>query len=238
MPSLTGLGKSLGRRLRNCCLIVLTVQINLYGKLFSTSVFTQSTLTHETLIWIQNNFQIPSPPAVKRSVLKRNGIPGANWIETGTYLGETSFYLSKYFNHVTTIEPNSDLHKRAKNKYKDIKNIDFIFGASETRFDQVMKNHSGRLNIFLDGHYSGGITSKTDFTTPLLVELDSIISHLVRFDEIRLFIDDIRCMNPEMDDFFDYPSLNKVLDKIDGISSNVSIQHDILCLSLTPTKKI
>jgi hypothetical protein len=186
---------------------------------------------------MQSDFQIPSPPEVKRSVLKRNGIPGANWIETGTYLGETSFYLSRYSNFVTTIEPNSDLHRRAKDKYKDIENINFILGASETRFEQVMQNHSGKLNIFLDGHYSGGLTSKTNYTTPLVVELDSIIKHLNRFDEIRLFIDDIRCMNPEIDEFSEYPSLSAVLYKISGISSNVSVQHDILCVTLTPSKK-
>ena len=127
---------------------------------------------------------------------------------------------------------------RAKAKYKDIKNIKFILGASETRFDQVMQNHSGKLNIFLDGHYSGGITSKTDYTTPLIIELDTILRHIDRFDEIRLFIDDIRCMNPEIEEFSEYPSLNLVLNKIDGISADVSIQHDILCLTLIPSKKI
>jgi len=238
MRTLTRLGSSLKRRLRQGCLRGLTAQINLYGKLFSSLAFKQSLLIHDTLIWMQNDFQIPSPPNVKRSVLKRNGIPGANWIETGTYLGETSFYLSKCFSHVTTIEPNADLYKRAKAKYKDIKNIEFILGASETRFEQAMQNHSGKLNIFLDGHYSGGITSRTDYTTPLLIELDTIVSHIDRFDEIRLFIDDIRCMNPEIEEFSEYPSLNLVLNKINGISANVSIQHDILCLTLIPSKKI
>jgi len=217
---------------------VLTIQMNLYGKLFSSLPLKQSSLIHETLMWMQNDFQIPSPPEVKRSVLKRNGIPGANWIETGTYLGDTSFYLSKLFSHVTTIEPNSDLHKRAKVKYRNVKNIDFILGASETRFEQVMQNHSGMLNIFLDGHYSGGITSRTDYATPLIVELDTILNHIERFDEIRLFVDDIRCMNPEIEEYSDYPSLSTILDKISSVSSNVSIQHDILCLTLTPSKGI
>ena len=217
---------------------MLTLQMNFYGKIFSSSASKQSPLTHETLIWLQNGFPIPAPPEVKRSVLKRNGIPGANWIETGTYLGETSFYLSNFFNHVTTIEPNFELHERAKEKYKYIKNIDFVLGASETKFDHVMLSHSGKLNIFLDGHYSGGITSKTEYVTPLVVEVDSIIKNLEKFDEIRLFIDDIRCMNPEIEEFSEYPSLGTILQKISGMSSNVSIQHDILCLTLTPSRRI
>ena len=94
------------------------------------------------------------------------------------------------------------------------------------------------LNIFLDGHYSGGITSRTDYATPLIVELDTILNHIERFDEIRLFVDDIRCMNPEIEEYSDYPSLITILDKISSISSNVSIQHDILCLTLTPSKGI
>jgi hypothetical protein len=232
MRALGRVGKSLKRRLALRYLKVLTFQVNLYTRFFSPVVSKRIFLFHELLIWIQNDFQIPSPPEVKRKVLKSNGIPGVNWIETGTYLGETSFYLSRYFNHVTTLEPNSELHSRAEKKFKKIKNISFILGASETKFDEIMQKHSGSVNIFLDGHYSGGITSKTTHPTPLKEEINIVLNHLERFDEIRLFIDDVRCMNPEIEDYIEYPSLSYVLKRLESFSSNISIQHDILCVTL------
>jgi hypothetical protein len=37
--------------------------------------------------WEQRNFDTPIPEFIKRSRLLYHGVPGAAWVETGTYIG-------------------------------------------------------------------------------------------------------------------------------------------------------
>ena len=187
-------------------------------------------------LWASKNYSIPSTPEVKRNVLKRHSLPGAKWLETGTYLGETSYYLSKFSNSVTTIEPSEFLFKRAKEKYNYVKNIDFVFGTSEERFEEIIMSLQGDLNIFLDGHYSEGLTFKSNKDCPLLVELESLVRNLRNFNKIHLFIDDVRLMNPSLPDFRDYPTLLQVLTILAPFTEQVVVEHDILVVYLHKTQ--
>lgn len=182
--------------------------------------------------WALQNFAIPSAPEVKRNVLKRHCLFGANWIETGTYLGETSLYLSQFSSSVTTIEPSEFLFTQAREKFQHVKNIDFVFGTSEERFEEIVKSLRGDLNVFLDGHYSEGMTFKSKKDCPLLEELDSLTSNLKNFDRVHLFIDDVRLMNPSLPGFHDYPTLLQVLTILAPFTDLVLIEHDILIVFL------
>jgi hypothetical protein len=162
-------------------------------------------------------------------------LQGANWIETGTYLGETSNYLSQFSNSVITIEPSEFLYKQAKERYGHVKNIDFVFGTSEERFEEIIMSLHGDLNIFLDGHYSEGLTFKSKKDCPLLVELESLVRNLENFDRVHLFIDDVRLMNPSLPDFRDYPTLLNVLTILAPFTGQVLVEHDILVVYLHKT---
>ena len=48
----------------------------------------------------------PPPHFIKQSLLLRHGIPKSVWVETGTYLGQTTKFLSENFNYVHSIEPS------------------------------------------------------------------------------------------------------------------------------------
>ena len=57
------------------------------------------------LAWEKNSFLENSPQLIKENVFLKYGIKNAPWIETGTYMGTTTKYLSNFFPHVYSIEP-------------------------------------------------------------------------------------------------------------------------------------
>lgn len=110
--------------------------------------------------WAQKGFASPSPIFVKHSCLKRNGYPNATWVETGTYLGETTFFLSKLARQVFSIEPEPTLFLDAKPLFEKKKNVEILNGTSENILPNLLPKINGNVNFWLDGHYSMGITFK------------------------------------------------------------------------------
>jgi len=49
----------------------------------------------ENAQWRQRGYAAPSPPHVKHALLLRVGMPEETWIETGTYLGDTTALLAR-----------------------------------------------------------------------------------------------------------------------------------------------
>lgn len=104
-----------------------------------------------------------------------------NFIETGTYLGKTTKWASKYFNTVFTIEASFEFYKNLN--FKKYLNIVSIFGNSIDHLKFTLNECS---IIYLDAHYSGGDTYNS---YPLLDEIDIINNS--NFDHI-IIIDDAR----------------------------------------------
>jgi hypothetical protein len=70
--------------------------------------------TLRLLPWIKSGFDSPSPNIVKWHVMKKWGGCGT-WIETGTYLGETTRFLSTFSKYIVSLEPADKLYSEAKN---------------------------------------------------------------------------------------------------------------------------
>ncbi len=136
--------------------------------------------------------QCTSPPSIiKQKILLRHGIKLANWIETGTFTGETTKVLSKKYPTVYTIEASNECFKIAKRYLGSKSNINFYKGTSEEFFEPILQKQKGSINIWLDAHFSGGITYKGSNLSPIISELTCISNNINRFDQIAIFIDDI-----------------------------------------------
>ena len=61
------------------------------------------------IAWGKGAYSAPSPHFIKQTVLLRNAFPSATWVETGTYLGQTTKELSKHGAFVYSIEPEPTL---------------------------------------------------------------------------------------------------------------------------------
>jgi hypothetical protein len=117
-----------------------------------------------------------------------------NFIETGTFLGETVRFARKYFNKVYSIELSDELYLFNKKRFLRFNNVEILHGDSS----QVLKNknlpHSSVL-YWLDGHYSGGVTALGEDFSPIINELSAIFnkdSHnfVAIIDDVRLFKND------------------------------------------------
>ncbi|HVU33137.1 MAG TPA: FkbM family methyltransferase [Opitutaceae bacterium] len=119
-------------------------------------------------------------------------LPITTFVETGTYLGESTAAAAAVFPQVETIELSSDLAAKAIARFRENERVRVHQGDSATMLRQIIATLRGPTLFWLDGHYSEGITARAAGNTPILEELDAIRSAGLRdavilVDDLRLF---------------------------------------------------
>jgi len=111
------------------------------------------------------------------------------FVETGTFNGQTTFALEKYFDKVYTIEFSEKYYNNTKNRYYGNK-INFILGDSSIVFEKLLPTIDEKIIFFLDGHWSSDDTGKSEKDCPLIEE----ITHINKLckQEAIIIIDDYR----------------------------------------------
>lgn len=177
--------------------------------------------------WADRDFAAPSPTFVKQKILLRNGVRDATWIETGTYMGDTTAVLSKVAKMVYSIEPEPTLFSKAEQKFKTTSNVKIINGLSENVFPKLLPTISGDICFWLDGHYSAGVTYKGPQDTPVLDELAFIGQNIKKINKIVVMVDDMRCFNPKNPEYSAYPPVDALVDWARELNLIWKIEHDI-----------
>jgi len=177
--------------------------------------------------WGERQFAGPSPHFIKQACLVRNGFPNATWVETGTFLGQTTHFLSKHAAAVYSIEPEPTLFKNAVRYFRDFKNVTIINGTSESEFPKLLAAINGDVNFWLDGHYSAGPTFKGRSDTPIIEELSCISANLGRLGRACVLIDDLRCFDPTLLEFSSYPSIDYLVNWARENNLKWHVEHDI-----------
>ena len=176
--------------------------------------------------WWKRSFGSPAPHFVKMSILETAKNVDV-WVETGTYMGQTTELLSRNTSRVISIEPSRELAKRAAELFAHNQNVRIINGLSENELPAILENlPSESLNIafWLDGHYSEGPTHLGPVETPIVEELRVIAAQLQKFREVAIFIDDFRCFVNKQKD---YPSTSFLSTWADNNGMSWSVEHDI-----------
>lgn len=186
--------------------------------------------------WEKRAYAAPSPPKVKQAVLLRNGFPHATWVETGTYKGDTTKVLLEHSLFVYSIEPSPTLYENVAFYFNSNPNVEIINGTSEEVLPSLLPKLSGKINFWLDGHYSGGETFAGPNECPLIEELFSISQNIKRFDAVAILIDDVRLCG-SLHSYGTYPPLEKIIDfaKINDLDWH--IEHDIFVARSKPNQR-
>lgn len=183
---------------------------------------------------------MPAPHFVKQSVLERLGIPGSPWLETGTYRGDTTLFLAASTvlepPLVISLEPSESLHRAAAERLGHLAAIRLVCASSEAAFEpQLLSLESQSVNLWLDGHYSGGKTALVNSKfTPIEHELSVLLRNAERFHEIALFVDDTRLFGNSLEPEPGYPKLSRLTEWAESLGLCWHFEHDIFVARGTP----
>lgn len=114
-----------------------------------------------------------------------------DFIETGTYYGDTAYWASQVFEQVSTIEYSEEIYKQVTKKYSDIKNINFLYGDTRDKLKDIVCRLNTPGLFWLDAHWSGGETYGKRDECPIIEELRIINcskhENFILIDDARLF---------------------------------------------------
>jgi len=147
-----------------------------------------------------------------------------NFIETGTYIGETVKSVLPFFDNIYTIEINRKLYWYNKKKFRKNKNVKVILGNSYKRLQEILPKIKEPSLFWLDAHYSGGITSKSNELTPIKKEIKTILkfwkkNSVILIDDARLF-----CRKQG------YPDIQRIRSIFKNKKVNIKIKNDIIII--------
>ncbi len=160
--------------------------------------------------WKKMGNPIPPPHLIKQETVKEYAQKFSTQIliESGTYLGDMVFAMKDVFNQIYSVELDSDLYMKTKERFANAQNIHIIQGDSSKALPDLLSLIKQPCLFWLDGHYSGGITTKGALNTPILEEVKYIFAHAVK-DHIIL-IDDARHFIGQKD----YPTIEHLKELV------------------------
>ena len=133
------------------------------------------------------------------------------FVETGTFLGGTVAAAIPVFDEIHTIELSPELAQRAARRFESVATVHVHQGDSADRLAEILERIPGAPLIWLDGHYSEGVTARGRGNTPVIDELESIdrsgiSGAVILIDDLRLF--DVRAPQAgDPESLGGYPSL-------------------------------
>ncbi len=159
--------------------------------------------------------------------IKRHYIPGSTWIETGTYLAETTSEMALIAPRVFTIEPKVQFVQAARAKLSIHSHVTVLDGLSENELPPLLASlESEAVTLWLDGHWSSGNTFLGPLPTPIVQELEAVVSHGSRFKEVSVAVDDVRCFEQKE---LGFPGVEYLCEWAESLEFKWVIEHDIFC---------
>lgn len=161
--------------------------------------------------WVEEGSVLPMPHLGKRKVVLEYAARHKPkvFIETGTYTGHMVYGVLNEFKEIYSIELDRTLAEKAKTRFTGYRHVHIIQGDSGKVLPEILKTITGPCLFWLDAHYSMGKTAKGDINTPIVQELNCILSREGSEQDV-LLIDDARSYTG-MDDYPDLKSLERAI---------------------------
>lgn len=166
-------------------------------------------------------------------VIKLKDVVGSEcFIETGTFKGNTAKWASNYFDKVITIENSSEIYKDTSNRLSEINNIDFRFGHTIEKLQEIVPALGAPAIFWLDAHWCGGASYGRQDECPIITEVEIINrskqSHCILIDDARLFM----APPPYPHDMNMWPDITALLNAINEKKNRYTVIHDDAIISV------
>ena len=136
------------------------------------------------------------------------------FVETGTYIGETTAAMIPHFSKLITIELCQKFAEDARRKFAATPSVTVIQGDSTGILPNICNDLTQPTFFWLDGHWSGGNTAKGDKDCPLLEEV-AAINNICK-PRCVIAIDDVRLFGKKLSEDWTDISSEKILDIVKG----------------------
>jgi hypothetical protein len=145
-----------------------------------------------------------------------------NFIETGSYIGiGIDLAIRSGFENIFSIEIQQHFYEKCLDKFKHNTNVNLILGDSFFELEKLLNQYPDTpFTYWLDGHYSGGNTGKGVKETPLLRELEVILSRGI--DGELIYVDDMRIYRT----FDDEVNSNSIKELIKKYKPNATLWYE------------
>ena len=176
--------------------------------------------------WRKGGSVDPPPHAYKRALVRRlsRRLGYRVFVETGTFYGDMLADVSSAFSQIISIELDPNLCRLARCRFADQAHIQVVAGDSGVLLKEVLTLITEPCIFWLDAHFSGAKTAMGPTETPILAEVEAILSHRIR-DHVIL-IDDARCF----DGTHDYPSVSSLCSRVAETSGRyeIAVHNDVI----------
>jgi len=132
-----------------------------------------------------------------------------NFVETGTYRGDTAIMASAYYENVYTTEICYERYEESKKRSEDahLTNIDFLYGDSQELLKVISPKVTEGAVFFIDAHISGFDSSWNGRErVPLMKELEVILKHNI--GPSVFIIDDVRFWKGKEQEAWDWSEIS------------------------------
>jgi hypothetical protein len=178
--------------------------------------------------WVSGGCPVPPPHAQKRNVVEEYGRAYSLdvLIETGTFRGDMVYAMRGKFERLYSIEVDKALHEQAKRRLARFHNIKLVLGDSASELPKLLALVKQPALFWLDGHYSGLGTGRSETDSPIMSELQAVLESRA-FRNVVL-IDDAR----EFNGSGGYPAINDLKSFVEKIRPDMDLEtkHDIIRL--------
>jgi hypothetical protein len=154
---------------------------------------------------------IHKPPVANLALALAQAGGLRQFVETGTFQGDSLAWASQNFERVWTIEISPQYQAEAKAKVGPLPNVEFLLGNSAAELSKVCERLRGPALFWLDAHAGAGFFGAED-NCPLLAELETCLAgarepHCILIDDARAFV----APPPPPFDYRKWPSLDEVV---------------------------
>ena len=144
--------------------------------------------------WHRRGRLIPAPPIVKQRIVKahlrRSG--ASTVVETGTFRGDMVDALAPIAARIVSIELDDQLYAAACRRFAAHAHVELLHGDSGTLLPGILSTLDRPALFWLDGHYTGVGSARTEVDSPIVTEIEALLQHpvpghVVLIDDAREF---------------------------------------------------